>query len=141
MIKCTVLIKRKPDMTLAEFNRYWTKKHGPLAMGVKDFICHIRKYVQSHRLPDKESGGMESHAVSQYDGIVELWADSPAELRKAFASKGYQDVIRPDEKNFCDDAEGVIIMMTKDMVLKPKPRAAQKARGRRRTGKARGRAK
>jgi uncharacterized protein (TIGR02118 family) len=142
MIKCSVLIKRKPGMSLAQFNRYWQEKHGPLALSVKDFICHIRKYVQSHRLPDNLARGMQSHAVSQYDGIVELWADSADELKQAFASPGYNNVIRPDESNFCDDADGVIIMMTEDVVLKgPKPRAARKARARRRTGKARGRAK
>jgi hypothetical protein len=57
------------------------------------------------------------HAVSQYDGIVELWADSVEDLKRAFDSPGYKNVIHPDESNFCDDSE-VILMMTEDVVMK-----------------------
>ena len=56
-------------------------------------------------------------AVSPYDGIVELWADSVDEVERAFASPGYKNVIQPDESNFCDDS-GVILMVTEDVVMK-----------------------
>ncbi len=116
MIKVSVLIKRKQGMTPGEFYRYWTEKHGPLALGVKDFTRHIRRYVQCHQLPPEALRGMD-HGGTQYDGIVELWADSVEEIERAFNSPGYKNVIRPDESNFCDDSE-VICMVTEEVVMK-----------------------
>jgi uncharacterized protein (TIGR02118 family) len=116
MIKVSVLIKRKQGMSSAEFHRYWKEKHGPLAMGVNDFMGHIRRYVQCHQVPRDDLQGMHG-GVSQYDGIVELWADSAEEVKRAFDSPGYKDVIRPDESNFCDDTE-VIFMVTEEVLMK-----------------------
>jgi uncharacterized protein (TIGR02118 family) len=116
MVKMSVLIKRKQGMSSKDFHRYWKEKHGPLALGVKDFISHIRRYVQCHQLPAEKLQGA-GRAVSQYDGIVELCADSLEELDLAFASDGYKNVIHRDEANFCDDTE-VICMITEDVVMK-----------------------
>ena len=68
----------------------------------EDFGGRFRKYVQFHQLPKEALPGME-HAVSQYDGIVEVWADSVEDMKSAFASPGYKNVIHPDEANFCDE--------------------------------------
>ena len=116
MVKASVLIKRKQGMSSADFHRYWKEKHGPLALGVNDFIRHIRRYVQSHQIPEEALQGMR-HAGFKYDGIVELWADSIEEMKRAFDSPGYKKVIQPDESNFCDDSE-VIFMVTEDVVMK-----------------------
>ncbi len=117
MVKASVLIKRKQGMSSADFHRYWKEKHGPLALGVTDFIRHIRRYAQSHQLPPEALRSL-SRTVSQYDGIVELWADSVEELERAFDSPGYKNIIQPDESNFCDDSGGVIFMVTEDVVMK-----------------------
>jgi uncharacterized protein (TIGR02118 family) len=116
MVKASVLIKRKQGMSSADFHRYWKEKHGPLALRVNDFIRHIRRYVQCHQLPEAALRGMH-HATFQYDGIIELWADSIEELERAFDSPGYKSVIQPDESNFCDDKE-VIFMVTEEVLMK-----------------------
>ena len=118
MVKVSVLIKRKDGMSPAEFHDYWRNKHGPLALTVTDFISHFRRYVQCHQVPQDELKALPSHTVSEYDGIVELWADSVEDVAQAFASKGYQEVIRRDERNFSDDSKGVICMVTEDVVIK-----------------------
>ena len=117
MVKVSVLIKRKNGMSSADFHRYWKEKHGPLALGVTDFICHISRYVQCHQI-SKEALQAMGRAESQYDGIVELWADSIEEMKRAFDSPGYKNIIQPDESNFCDDTD-VIFMMTEEVVMKP----------------------
>ena len=43
MVKCVVLVKRKPEMTVADFNQYWLEVHAP---PVAKF-APIRRYVQS----------------------------------------------------------------------------------------------
>jgi EthD domain len=45
MIKVSVLLKRKPGMSPAEFYRYWKDVHGPLVLGVPELMRHVRKYV------------------------------------------------------------------------------------------------
>jgi len=116
MVKLSVLIKRKRGMTAEEFHRYWKEKHGPLAMGVEDFTRHIRKYVQCHQLPPEALRHMDHGPASQFDGIVELWADSVDELERAFDSPGYKNVIQPDESNFCD--KDVVVMVTDETLVK-----------------------
>jgi uncharacterized protein (TIGR02118 family) len=100
MIKVSVMIKRKQGMSAAEFHRYWKEKHGPLAMRTQDFMSHFSKYVQCHRIEE---------SPSDYDGIVELWADSIDEIHRAFQSSGYKNVIQPDEKNFCDNSCDIVM--------------------------------
>src|SRR6185436_11307738 len=115
MIKLIVLLKRKQGMSPADFRQYWREKHGPLALRTKDFMSHFRKYVQCYQLPKEALPGME-HAFSRYDGLLELWADSVEEMKRAFDSPGYKNVIHPDESNFCDDTD-VIIMATEEVLM------------------------
>jgi hypothetical protein len=44
MVKASVMLKRKPGMSPAEFHRYWKDVHGPLVLGVSEFMRHFRKY-------------------------------------------------------------------------------------------------
>ena len=116
MIKVSVLIKRKPGMSSEDFHRHWKETHAALACGATDFMSHIRKYVQCHQVPGAELPG-KTHGGLQYDGIVELWADSMEEINRAFDSPGYKNSIQPDERNFCDDKES-ICMVTQEVVVK-----------------------
>src|SRR5690606_14900651 len=43
-VKNVELVRRRPDLAPADFHRYWTGHHGPLASR----IPQIRRYVQSH---------------------------------------------------------------------------------------------
>ena len=113
MVKVSVVIQRKAGMTREEFSRYWKDEHGPLALRQHDFIRHIKKYVQCHQIME----GRDTGSLAKYDGIVELWADSLDEVNRAFASPGYTTKIQPDEKNFCDDTN-VVIMVTEEVTMK-----------------------
>jgi uncharacterized protein (TIGR02118 family) len=114
MVKVTVLVKRKPGMSPAEFYRYWKDVHAPLALGVPEFRRHFRKYVQSHQIA--EAFANTPGAVSQYDGIAELWADSIDEVKRAFAEPRYLEVIRPDEEKFADLAN-CVFMVTEEVLM------------------------
>jgi uncharacterized protein (TIGR02118 family) len=112
MVKISVLIKRKRGMSLEDFHHYWRYKHGPLALAQQDFICHFTRYVQCHQVAP-----VTGKKAPDYDGIVELWAESTDEVERGFASSDYKNVIQPDEKNFCDDTN-VIVMTTESVVMK-----------------------
>ncbi len=46
MVKLVYIVKRRDDVSPAEFHKYWLEKHGPL---VRSFakVLNARKYVQS----------------------------------------------------------------------------------------------
>jgi len=77
MVKGVWQLKHKPGMTLDEFRRYWIEVHG--AMGHK--VPGFRRYVQSHLVDEAYT-----YALPQYDGVVNIWFDSPEAMAAAFAS-------------------------------------------------------
>ncbi|MFW6092810.1 MAG: EthD domain-containing protein [Pseudomonadota bacterium] len=75
MIRLTYLLRRRPDVSVEEFQRYWREEHGPLVAGHAGRLG-ILKYVQVHAVDDPANaamaearGGMEP----PYDGVAELW--------------------------------------------------------------------
>jgi uncharacterized protein (TIGR02118 family) len=98
MIKYIICATRKAGMTREEFSAYWRHQHGPLVKSVPEFMRHVRKYVQCHLVKDAVPLG----AAGTYDGVAELWFDSPEDLVKAFNEPRYLEIIRPDELKFVD---------------------------------------
>jgi uncharacterized protein (TIGR02118 family) len=115
MVKVSVLVKRKPGMSPAEFHRYWKDVHGPLLLGVPEFLRHFRTYVQCHQIA--EALADMPGASSQYDGIAEACADSLDEVKRAFAEPRYLEVIRPDEEKFLDLVH-CVFLVTEEVRMK-----------------------
>ncbi len=69
MYKVVTLLKRRPGLTVEDFQARWRTVHGPLAAAGPG----VRRYVQSHAL-------LQGYAKGEliFDGIVEAWFDSPA---------------------------------------------------------------
>jgi uncharacterized protein (TIGR02118 family) len=107
MIRLIFLLRRKPELSLAEFQRYWREEHGPLVASHQQRIGALR-YIQVHRLDDEINdrmaqarGGMEA----PYDGVAELWWDSEEALvdvlsKDAGRSAGAE--LLEDERRFID---------------------------------------
>ena len=100
MVKLILCMKRKPGMTSAEFHHYWKEVHGPLAMGVPEFMRYVRKYVQSHTL-DGPVPGLPGLEVP-FDGFAEVWFDSREDVGRAYSEPRCLEVILPDGPNFLD---------------------------------------
>ena len=115
MIKVSVLLKRKPGMSVEEFHHYWKDVHGPLLLSVPELMRYIRRYVQCHAIAETFAG--TPGAASEYDGIAEMWGDSLDDVRRALAEPRYMEVIRPDEEKFLDLANCVFIV-TEEVPLK-----------------------
>jgi uncharacterized protein (TIGR02118 family) len=72
-VKGVFLFRRREDLPLAEFQRYWLEHHGPIASRTPD----IQRYVQCHVLPDSYAAGRPV-----YDGVTEIyWPDHPTTVR------------------------------------------------------------
>jgi uncharacterized protein (TIGR02118 family) len=98
MVKLTICVVRKADLSHEQFDAYWRDTHGPLVKSVSEFTRHIRRYVQCHGIASEIPLG----AGGQYDGIAELWFDDVASIDRAFSEPRYLEIIRPDELKFVD---------------------------------------
>lgn len=107
MIRLTFVLRRKPGMSLAEFQQYWRGTHGPL-VARHSTTLNILRYVQLHTLEDPVNdqlaaarGGMEK----PYDGVAELWWTSRDDLAASFGTNAGQAAGRElleDEARFID---------------------------------------
>jgi len=107
MIRLVYPLRRKPGMSLAEFQRYWRDIHGPLVARHSTTLTILR-YVQLHSLDDPINGqlaGARGKMEPPYDGVAELWYTN----REAFAGPmGTSDgraagrELLEDEKRFID---------------------------------------
>ena len=105
MIRLVFCLRRRPELSLEEFQRTWLYDHGPLVASFAT-VLGITKYVQSHRIDDPANermaaarGGMEA----PYDGVAELWWESEDELlagRPGSAEAGA--ALLEDERRFID---------------------------------------
>jgi len=107
MVKVITFIKRKPGMSVEEFQGYWLSRHPDVVTRLPG----VRRYVQSHTLLSAYERGNPT-----YDGIAEVWADDTAALRAMTQSPVHPE-LQADEARFIDRASmGVII--TEDHVVK-----------------------
>lgn len=107
MIKLTFALRRKPEMSREEFQRYWRGTHAALVAERAD-VLRIRRYVQVHT--STEVDGL--HRAFQvrnddcgepFDGVAELWFDSLDDLGTDDAAvRAAQAELLADERNFID---------------------------------------
>ena len=98
MIKFTILLKRKPTLTHAQFVEHHKTVHAALFMSIPVVKETVRRYVQEHTVPI-ELPGMPP---VKYDGITELWFDDVEALGRCFSDAEYLAQVRPDEDSFLD---------------------------------------
>ncbi len=98
MIKMTILLRRKPEMSHDEFVAYHRSNHAPLFSSLAEVKQHVRRYVQCHATGEAIAGLPDNHI----DGSTELWFDDLAGLAGVFRSDNYMKTIRPDEEKFLD---------------------------------------
>ena len=98
MIKLTILLRRKPEMTHEEFVSYHRNQHATLFSSLPEVKQYVRRYVQCHATGEQLPGLPDNHI----DGSTELWFDDLAGMRGLFGSAAYMATIRPDEAKFLD---------------------------------------
>src|SRR3954467_6670734 len=92
MIKLTFVLRRRPDVEVHEFHRYWREDHGPLVARHAQAL-HIRRYIQTHRIDNPFDGPLNAArgiAAEPYDGVAELWFDSFEDLQAALETEAGQ---------------------------------------------------
>jgi uncharacterized protein (TIGR02118 family) len=100
-IKSIELIRRRPDLSHADFGDYWRERHGPLACAIP-----FLRYEQNH-LTDAAA---HDPAIA-FHGAAITWFGSTAEMRMVAESHVYRRT-RADEANFLDGVSPVLLTNT-----------------------------
>ena len=105
MIKLVFCLRRRPELSREEFQRYWHETHAPLVKRHAETLG-IRRYVQVHSLPHERQTGLQASrgGPEEYDGVAELWYDS---LEALMAARSEATVaagreLLEDERKFID---------------------------------------
>ena len=77
-VKLIALLKAKPGMSRADFEKRWVQEHAPLVLKFKN--------VKGYRINIAIEEYQEIEGELPYDGTAELWWDSLEELQEDFAS-------------------------------------------------------
>lgn len=93
MIKCYLLLRKKPEISKEEFHRYWKETHAPIVARLPGLV----KYTQ-HHVVSMPRGEYES-VDAPYDGVVETWWESEEAIAKVQQSDELKAVLE-DELNF-----------------------------------------
>ena len=106
MIKLTFCLRRKPGLSLGEFQDYWLNKHGPLVRSFAQDL-RIQRYVQLHSYDDPMNIGMAKarNAPPAYDGVAQLWFNSLDDLKenaRSDAGRRADQTLLEDEAKFID---------------------------------------
>jgi uncharacterized protein (TIGR02118 family) len=95
LVKAVFLLRRKKDMSVAEFQDYWINGHAPLIP--RD--AGILRYVQCHQAPETYAD-----STPAYDGVAELSFDDYAAFETYWTSDRIQAIFAADAPKFLDGA-------------------------------------
>jgi uncharacterized protein (TIGR02118 family) len=109
MIKVMVLVRRKSGLSAEEFYKYWRDVHGSLIKNTPEFTHHIRRYVMNR--PTSFPVSVRGFQPSNFDGILELWTDTPDDVAEAFSESRFTDSIDPDYGKFVDLARSEFLVV------------------------------
>jgi len=108
MIRLVFALRRKPGMSLAEFQDYWLRRHGPLVASFATDL-NILRYVQTHTLETPGNAAAQAarapNMEPQYDGVAELWWETEALLEETMntdAGRKAGAALLEDERKFID---------------------------------------
>jgi uncharacterized protein (TIGR02118 family) len=78
--KAVILLRRRDDMTPAEFRSWWLEEHAPLAAQLPG----VRRIVFNAAIDDGVAD--PDVAKSEVDGVSELWFDDEAAFVAAYST-------------------------------------------------------
>lgn len=113
MLKLSIFLTRRNDLTHEEFVTYWTQHHTPLIGSLPPGTVQVRRYVQLLPTEDVIPGVV----TSEYDGVAELWVDSIDDATSWFTSDAYASVIAVDESNFLDRSKTQFLYATESIIF------------------------
>jgi uncharacterized protein (TIGR02118 family) len=112
MIKLIVAVRKRPDMSVEEFQDHWRTRHADLVRNSPATAKYIRKYIQCHTMPVQYEQGEVA-----FDGTAELWFDNVADMEAFYSDPDYLRDVQPDEARFADMSNTVFFVTEEELVL------------------------
>lgn len=84
-VKLIALLRAKPGMSRADFERRWVDEHAPLTLKFKN--------LKGYRINVAIDEYQEIEGELPYDGTAEMWWDSLEKMREDFASPEAQAAV------------------------------------------------
>jgi uncharacterized protein (TIGR02118 family) len=106
MVKLVFCLRRLPQLSPAEFHRYWRETHAPLVRRHATAL-RIRRYLQLHTLdhPLQDALRASRGGPEAFDGVAELWWESADDLTATLQDPAGQRAaaeLLEDERRFID---------------------------------------
>lgn len=108
LVKGVWRMRRKPGVSLGEFRRHWIEIHGVIATKIPG----VRRYVQSHVIDEAYSYG-----EPRWDGVAQLWWDSPEALDAALKTPEFGEDMRDGEEFI--DGKSISFFLAQEYVVIP----------------------
>ena len=123
MIKLAFCLRRLPQLSREEFQRYWREQHAPLVARHAEAL-RICRYVQLHTRSDDLNAALRASrgGPEEYDGIAEIWWRDRDDFIAATASEAGQQAGRAlleDERRFIDLAHSPLWLADEHPILEP----------------------
>jgi uncharacterized protein (TIGR02118 family) len=109
LVKAVWRMRRKAGVSLGEFRRHWIEIHGVIAAKIPG----VRRYVQSHVIDEAYT-----YAEPRWDGVAQLWWDSPAALSDALKTPQFKEDMR-DGEEFIDGGSISFFLAQEYVVIAP----------------------
>lgn len=114
MIKLVFCCVRREGMTREEFQARWLDLHGPLVRKLRVKLPMMKRYVQSHSLPDAVNEGLRASRGTgpAYDGITEVWFDDLESMGNdgSAGALAASERLLEDETEFIDFARSRVFL-------------------------------
>lgn len=111
LTKAIFLLRRRPDMSVAEFQDYWINGHAPQIP--RD--AGVLRYVQCHQVPESYAAG-----EPPYDGVAELSFADDAAFLAYWSSPRIQAIFGADAPRFLDGAHCTAFLAEENRVRWPR---------------------
>jgi uncharacterized protein (TIGR02118 family) len=122
MLKIIICMKRRPEMSRAEFLRYWKEDHAKVVAEVAG-LMGMRRNVHNHTITtpiDERLRRGRGAQMDDYDGVAESWFDSLDALIAATSSEEGRRAARrlaEDEARFIDFSRSRIFFVEEHVVV------------------------
>ena len=121
MIKLVYCLRRRPELSREEFQRYWRENHAPLVKKHSETL-RIRRYVQAHTSDSQLTEALRASrpGPEPYDGVAELWFDSAEDVMAGGTTREGRQAGREllkDEKRFIDISQSPIWIAEENPVV------------------------
>lgn len=105
MIKMSLFLTRRSDLTFEEFSKYWENVHWPIVKSIAAVKENTIRYVQQHNI----GGVPEGVTAAPFDGYAEAWFDDMDAVYRVVGSREWAEIVAKDDENFLDRSKTLLL--------------------------------